>query len=446
MNNEELPDGGNDESPAGMERLREDLDSRLEARMVELRKRDEQLELRLAELSARLEAACADLRASQALQMQDAAQSRKSFVETLANLQSAVEASVSSITSDMVDIRSMAERNSDEVRAKDGLIASQAATLEEVRHSQQVFEGRLAELDAQVAQWLVPDRRESTDSAFSSPLEQQVAELRIDVESRASRSEAALAQGMNDVRSYADSLLSAYAVSREWMADGLVNANEGLAWLRDRVEFIRRELMFEIRYGDRDPMSSAKGSIASGSVQASVINHVLVNAAREQGDVRLNLGCGHLPLPGYINVDLRHLPGVDVVAEVNDLPFSEGEVSAIHSAHMLEHFPEEQLKRKLIPYWRSLLKPGGRFSAVVPDAEAMIHAYVAGDYSYEHLREVTFGGQDYAGDFHFNMFTPDSLHALLVEMGFSDIRIVEKGRKNGQCFEFEIEATAGGGA
>ena len=76
----------------------------------------------------------------------------------------------------------------------------------------------------------------------------------------------------------------------------------------------------------------------------------------------------------------------------------------------------------------------------MPDAEAMIREYSIGQYSYDDMREVIYGAQDYDGDFHFNMFTPTSLHELLHEAGFKNITIVESERKNGKCFEFEISA------
>jgi hypothetical protein len=206
-----------------------------------------------------------------------------------------------------------------------------------------------------------------------------------------------------------------------------------VAYLLGRVEFVRRELMFELRYG------AGRGEQGLETT-ARVVNPDKVASARS-ATVRLNLGCGHIPLDGYLNVDRRELPGVDVVAEVDQLPFGKGEVDELHSAHLLEHFPEEQLRRQVLPYWFGLLKPGGRFRAVVPDAEAMIREYSTGRYPYEDLREVTFGGQDYDGDFHFNMFTPASMSRLLTESGFEAVELVASGRRNGSCYEFEVCAT-----
>ena len=53
---------------------------------------------------------------------------------------------------------------------------------------------------------------------------------------------------------------------------------------------------------------------------------------------------------------------------------------------------------------------------------------------------MTFGEQEYAGDFHFNMFSQESLRELLSAAGFVNIEMVEVGRRNGVCYEMEIAA------
>jgi hypothetical protein len=209
---------------------------------------------------------------------------------------------------------------------------------------------------------------------------------------------------------------------------------DSVAYLLRRVEFVRRELMFEMRYGNSAPLTGGDNL----NVKTQIISIEKLADFRKKGEIRLNLGCGHIPLDGYLNIDRRLLPSVDIVSEAENLPFEEGEVSEIFSSHLLEHFPAEQLRRELLPYWFSLLKPDGIFRAVVPDADGMINAYTGGEYSFEQMREVTFGGQDYNGDFHFNMFNSLYLSKLLSEAGFVKIEIVSANRKNGGCKEFEI--------
>lgn len=204
--------------------------------------------------------------------------------------------------------------------------------------------------------------------------------------------------------------------------------------LEGRIEFVRREVLFEQRYGTdghRRPLDTTP----------EIVDKAKLDAARA-AELKVNLGCGHAALDGYVNVDRRALPGVDIVADAEKLPLNEGEVAEIFSAHLLEHFPQEYLRRTVLPYWRSLLRPGGVLRGVVPDADAMMTAYVAGAMTYEDLREVTFGAQDYEGDAHANMFTPDHLAGLLTEAGFTDVTWTARGRRNGACLEMEFVAVS----
>ena len=199
----------------------------------------------------------------------------------------------------------------------------------------------------------------------------------------------------------------------------------------ERMETIRSEVMYEVRYG-------GQSNVLEAEIEPKILSPEKLAA---QGDeIRLNLGAGHIPREGYLNVDARPLDGVDIVADISHLPFEPGTVREIHSEHLLEHFPEEALRRRFLPYWVSLLKPGGTFSAVTPDAGAMLEEYAAGRFSFEDLRLVTFGGQEYDGDFHFTMFTSDRLGALLREAGLTDVTVKACGRRNGVCLEMELEA------
>lgn len=219
-----------------------------------------------------------------------------------------------------------------------------------------------------------------------------------------------------------------------WKATAQVNRGVGDLW--QRLEFIRKEILYEMRYGlNRD----APEPFPLRSASTRVVNEAALRPP--SGEIRLNLGCGHIHLEGYVNVDARDLIGVDIVAEVGDLPFEKSSITEVFSAHVLEHFTEERLRR-LLPYWRGLLKDGGCFKAVVPDGEAMLAALAAGTSSFEEFRMVLFGAQDYGGDFHYNLFTPESLSRMLVDAGFRDVAITVKGRKNDICFEFEIVALA----
>lgn len=211
-----------------------------------------------------------------------------------------------------------------------------------------------------------------------------------------------------------------------WQSEG--NASKEIGQIWHRLEFVRKEVLYEFKYGTE----------ALQQKPARILAPEKVEKAKLTG-LKVNIGCGHMPLDGYLNVDQRDLPGIDIVADAGALPFEQGTVQEIFSAHVLEHFPQQQLRR-LLPYWRGLLAPDGIFRAIVPDGEAMLAGVANGSYRFEHFREVLFGSQEYEGDFHFNLLTPDSLTDLLKEAGFDEPAVPVKGRKNDICFEFEISA------
>jgi len=56
--------------------------------------------------------------------------------------------------------------------------------------------------------------------------------------------------------------------------------------------------------------------------------------------LRLNLGSGNEPLAGFVNVDRRTVPGVQVVADATRLPFGAGRAGVVWASSLLEHFAD----------------------------------------------------------------------------------------------------------
>lgn len=201
----------------------------------------------------------------------------------------------------------------------------------------------------------------------------------------------------------------------------------------DRIEFVRREIMYEMMHGERDYRSREDRA-------ALELPSAETRKRWAKGPIKLNIGCGHIAMDGYVNTDMRRLPGVDLVADADALPFEGDEVEEIYSAHLLEHFTQEHLSRRVLPHWFSILKPGGLFRAITPDGDAMVREAATDAYAWGEFREVLFGGQEYGGDFHYNLLSPESAMRLLREADFVDVEVPVRGRRNGLCFEFEITA------
>lgn len=84
---------------------------------------------------------------------------------------------------------------------------------------------------------------------------------------------------------------------------------------------------------------------------------------------RLNLGCGFRRMDGYINIDNRELPGVDLVCDVTEgLPFDDNTMEEIFCQDFLEHIPIGQTIAVITDIWR-VLKPGGKFHHVTPSTD-----------------------------------------------------------------------------
>jgi predicted SAM-dependent methyltransferase len=226
------------------------------------------------------------------------------------------------------------------------------------------------------------------------------------------------------------------------MREELRTTKKEIAELKGQLEGVIQgvELAFEVaRHEGNEPAANPSTEMRV----ATRLRPRLINVAKlmKMGtDVRLNVGCGPKPLPEYLNVDERELDGVDLIADVRWLPFRDGALSEIYAAHVVEHFTEGELRASVLPGWHRLLKAGGTLRVAVPDAEGMIQAYSRGDYTFENLKTVTYGGQDYPSNFHYTMFSRESLQALIREGGFTVSEYAAVARPNGLCLEMEIRA------
>jgi len=161
---------------------------------------------------------------------------------------------------------------------------------------------------------------------------------------------------------------------------------------------------------------------------------------RDGGVLRVNLGAGEKPLKGYVNTDARALPEIDVVADVRRLPFEDGSLEELCSQHLVEHFRFHELRTVILPYWKKLLASSGQLRVVCPDLSALVNSAATENLSMDQLAVAIFGLQDYSGDDHLAMYTPDSLTEMLLEAGFAKVEVVASGRRNGGTYEMELLA------
>lgn len=149
--------------------------------------------------------------------------------------------------------------------------------------------------------------------------------------------------------------------------------------------------------------------------------------------MKLHLGCGTKHLEGYINIDIRYLPGVD---EVNNIRFlrnyKPNSVNEIYACHVLEHFGRWEYK-DVLKRWYEILKPEGQLRLAVPNFAAICNYYKkTGDL--DSLIGLLYGGQDYDENYHYITFNWSTLKNNLQEIGFTKVDLWDPERYPGDDF------------
>lgn len=177
-------------------------------------------------------------------------------------------------------------------------------------------------------------------------------------------------------------------------------------------------------------------------------------------EIRLNLGCGSRPLPGYINIDVDSLdvvraryPNIEI-PEINiyqydifNLPYQDGTVDEVRAESLLEHLSFKEEKKIFLEVKR-VLRTDGVFDFSVPDFDDLVKKWIDakdewldfyrddddavaqqhwfGQYSYSHdnkwgyLTASIFGPQSGKGQFHKNCYTKKKIEAVLDQLGFKN--------------------------
>jgi SAM-dependent methyltransferase len=235
--------------------------------------------------------------------------------------------------------------------------------------------------------------------------EQQILQVLEQVEARVQHAAGEMKAYLDEKTNFLNSSTSAMgkALAEVTRRTSFDNLDAGLpdARFRDlenRIEQVRIELLQELR--------TARGFQNNDTSEPSAFVPKVLNEAkltrRKVWGVKLNLGCGHHPLEDYLNVDTQEMPGVDIVADVADLPFEPGEVQEILASHLVARFSPEQLQKDLLPHWYRILMAGGKLVIVAANED-------------EH---------------HQHVWTPLSVRSALAEAGFQNIEMEHESRRN----------------
>jgi predicted SAM-dependent methyltransferase len=137
--------------------------------------------------------------------------------------------------------------------------------------------------------------------------------------------------------------------------------------------------------------------------------------------MKINLGCGGDIREEYINIDIRHLPGVNVVADVTHLPFKDNSVDEILAIDIYEHVSHLK-SQKLLKHWVSKLKKGALLFIQCPCINTIVENFLAAEKLkrldlIEGVISDLFGGQEYPKNEHFTIGHLELMRAYLIEAG-----------------------------
>ncbi len=195
-------------------------------------------------------------------------------------------------------------------------------------------------------------------------------------------------------------------------------------------------------------------------------HHLKTGSNRSHLDtaIRLNLGCGGRPLPGYINVDKdtreqlqarysaqrfpEELPIFDY--DIFHLPFPDASVAEVRADSLVEHLSFLEEPRFFLEV-RRVLEDGGLFDFSTVDFEEAVKIWLAasddwkdfyrndpeaiarqhwfGHYSYStdsrwgYLTATIYGSQNGEGQFHRNCYSVGKIRAILRRLEFEEVEI-----------------------
>lgn len=155
--------------------------------------------------------------------------------------------------------------------------------------------------------------------------------------------------------------------------------------------------------------------------------------------MKLEIGCGERPTPGYIHLDTRDLPHVDIIDNAEELNKVDNEsCDKILSVQVLEHFSHTKTL-PILKLWYSKIKPGGMLELEVPDLKLFCTLWANGYIKEPWAFISIYGEQNYPENTHKAGFSKEYLSYLLKQAGFKKVFNLMADKPNMNC-EIKLQA------
>jgi glycosyltransferase involved in cell wall biosynthesis len=221
-----------------------------------------------------------------------------------------------------------------------------------------------------------------------------------------------------------------YLIRRENMLDGeLLSEDRGYEW---HVRLFKKPYLYGGVLHEHPDIPTKEIRNAPGdalllhhkSSQRQEKQNILYAGFVNDHSVRLNLGCGGRTIRGWVNVDAREVPGVDLIHDLREpLPFRDQSVDEIWSDQVLEHFSYHAVS-KIIGDWMRVLKIGGKITISTPDLDEMIKGYLDGRLDYLRFIQLMYGGQVNEFDYHTHTVNPSWITGQLRYYGCDTVKFL----------------------
>ncbi len=149
-------------------------------------------------------------------------------------------------------------------------------------------------------------------------------------------------------------------------------------------------------------------------------------ATTPEGSLKLDICGGEYPYGnGFLNVDVRPLPHVDILADITkELQFADDSVDEIMSCGTLEHFYIPTVLT-ILKEMRRILKPGGRLTVGVPNLTAILSAFHSGDMDFWLFNQYVYGSVQKdinPYNVHRSVWNAERMINAMIEAGFIKVK------------------------
>lgn len=136
---------------------------------------------------------------------------------------------------------------------------------------------------------------------------------------------------------------------------------------------------------------------------------------------KLEIGGGHIPTNGYVQLDVAEFPWTDICQPAHHrIPVPEKHFDEVRAVHVLEHIQRSHVQLALGEWFR-VLKPGGELYIAVPDMMVTFKNYIAEKDPMRRMRligDVVYGGDPTPEARHKVPYDPETLEITIRAAGF----------------------------